>query len=57
MFKFVFIAATALIVTGWIVMGVVLTKLAGAVEDKGIKGGAEQLWCGKDVKCTLEEKK
>lgn len=43
------------VILGWITMGVLAYKTIDAVGDKGLKGVAEQVWCGKADKCTLPE--
>lgn len=52
---FTFIAIVFLAIIGyWIVVGVILTKAASEIEDKGLKTVIETIWCGKQAKdCTL----
>lgn len=46
-----------LIITIWIVGGVVLYKSVDTVNEKGVKGVIEGLWCGKEPNCKLPEVK
>ena len=55
-FPFFFGFILFVIVTGWIVMGVVAYKSINAVNEKGLKGVAEQVWCGKEnTDCKLPD--
>lgn len=44
-----------LIILVWIVMGVLMYKGIDSVNEVGVKGITEQLWCGKDTNCKLPE--
>ena len=46
---FVFI----LIITMWILGGVLVYKTAGAVEKDGVRGVIEKVWCGEQPNCRL----
>ena len=50
---FVFI----LVISGWILIGFFAYKSVDAINDKGLKGVVEQVWCGKDTECKLPEVK
>ena len=52
-FPWFFFAVFALIIGGWIVTGYVVVKGVGAVDEKGLKGVVEQVWCGERVECEL----
>jgi hypothetical protein len=52
-FPWFFGAVFALIIGGWIVTGYVVVQGVGAVDEKGLKGVAEQVWCGKAADCKL----
>lgn len=49
---FVFIC----ILTGWIVFGVIASKVFSEVSDEGLKSVVENVWCGKQQDCKLELK-
>lgn len=44
-----------LIILLWIVMGVLMYKSVESVNEVGLKGMTEQIWCGKDTNCKLPE--
>ena len=54
-FPWFFGAVFALIIGGWIVTGYVVVKGVGAIDENGLKGVAEQVWCGKAADCKLPE--
>ena len=55
-FPFFFGFVILLVITIWIVVGVVAYKSIDAVNEKGLKGVAEQVWCGKEnTNCTLPD--
>lgn len=41
------------IVCSWIFMGVIAYKGATSINENGVKGVVEQLWCGKQPDCKL----
>jgi hypothetical protein len=58
MFKLIpwFIGAVfAIIISSWIVRGYLVVKGVGAVDEKGLKGVVEQVWCGKAADCKLPD--
>ena len=54
-FPWFFFAVFALIIGGWIVTGYVVVKGVGAIDENGLKGVVEQVWCGKAADCKLPE--
>lgn len=46
-----------LIVSIWIVGGILVFKFVDAINEKGLRGVAEQVWCGKEPNCKLPEVK
>lgn len=55
-FPFFFAFMAFMIIGGWIVMAVVAYKSIDAVDEKGLKGVAEQVWCGKEnTDCKLPD--
>ena len=44
------------IISFWIFAGTVAVKALGQVEQHGVKGVVEQIWCGKDKPNCLEPK-
>lgn len=42
-----------LVISGWIVLGIVAYKSINTVQEVGVKGVVEQLWCGKEPNCKL----
>lgn len=44
-----------LIVSIWIIGGILAFKSFDAINEKGLKGVIEQMWCGKDANCKLPE--
>jgi hypothetical protein len=43
-----------LILLYWIVVGVILVKSADAINEQGLRGVIERIWCGKEAKdCQL----
>jgi hypothetical protein len=58
MFKLIpwFIGAVfTLIICYWIAIGYVVVKGLGAIDEKGLKGVVEQVWCGKAADCKLPD--
>ena len=55
LFPWFFGAVFVLIITWWIVLGYALVKGASTIEEKGLKGLTEQVWCGKNANCKLPE--
>ena len=47
----------ALILSIWIISGILAFKSLDAINEKGLKGVVEQVWCGKDTDCKLPEVK
>lgn len=45
------------IIASWITMGVIAYKSIDAVNEHGVKGVIESVWCGKDTDCKLPESK
>lgn len=43
------------IVGAWIVAGVTAATAVSEISDKGLRGVAEQLWCGKSADCKLPQ--
>ena len=54
-FPWFFGAVFTLIICGWIVTGYVVVKGVGAVDEKGLRGVVEQVWCGQAADCKLPE--
>lgn len=53
-FTNIFIAFVFVIVISFsVVIGIFAVKAANQVNDSGIRGLLEQLWCGKDVDCKI----
>jgi hypothetical protein len=44
-----------LVISGWILIGFFAYKSVYAINDNGLKGVVEQVWCGKDTECKLPE--
>lgn len=44
-----------LIVSIWIVGGILVFKSVDAINEKGLRGVVEQVWCGKESNCKLPE--
>lgn len=42
-----------LIICVWIFMGVLAYKGVTTVDERGLKGFVEQIWCGKQADCKL----
>lgn len=50
----VFIAVIfIMVISFWIVTGIFAYKALNQVNDNGVRGLIEQLWCGKNVDCKL----
>ena len=55
-FPFFFGFVLLLVITIWTLVGVVAYKSIDAINEKGLKGVAEQIWCGKEnTNCTLPD--
>jgi hypothetical protein len=54
-FPWFFGAVFTLIICYWIAIGYVVVKGVGAVDEKGLKGVVEQVWCGKAADCKLPD--
>ena len=54
-FPWFFGAVVVLIISGWIGMGYIMVKGASAIDEKGLKGVVEQVWCGKAAECKLPD--
>ena len=54
-FPWVFGLVFTLIISCWISMGYLAVKSVDSIDQKGIKGLAEQVWCGKEIDCKLPE--
>lgn len=52
----VIVLAFLAIIGFWIIMGTVAYKTVEQVDEKGIKGVVEQVWCGKQKDCTIPTK-
>jgi hypothetical protein len=50
------VLAFLVIIGFWIVMGTVAYKTVEQVDEKGVKGVVEQIWCGKQKDCTIPTK-
>lgn len=46
-----------LILTYWIVLGVIVYKSADVISTEGLSGVVENIWCGKKPDCKLPEVK
>jgi ABC-type phosphate transport system permease subunit len=55
MFPWIFAVVFVLIIACWIGMAFIFAKGITTIEEKGLKGLTEQVWCGKDTTCKLPE--
>ena len=54
-FPWFFGAVFTLIICGWFAIGYFVVQGVGAVDEKGLRGVVEQVWCGKAADCKLPE--
>tara|TARA_R110000823_G_C15657599_1_gene471673 strand:- start:329 stop:526 length:198 start_codon:yes stop_codon:yes gene_type:complete len=54
-FPWFFGAVFTVIICGWFAIGYVVVKGVGAIDENGLKGVVEQVWCGKAADCKLPE--
>jgi hypothetical protein len=55
-FPWFFGAVFTLIICGWFAIGYFFAQGLSAVDEKGLRGVVEQVWCGKKVECELPKK-
>ena len=42
-----------IIVAGWILLGIIVVKTINHIDENGIKGATERIWCGRNQDCHL----
>lgn len=55
LFPWIFGVTLVLILSSWIGMAFMFATSISTIEEKGLKGLTEQVWCGKDTTCKLPE--